>query len=42
MRLLAFIVAVFVAGGPAAAQSWKEYAYPAYAFTVVIAHPAAL
>jgi hypothetical protein len=34
MRLLAFIVAVFVAGGPAAAQSWKEYTYPAYAFTV--------
>jgi hypothetical protein len=34
MRLLALIAAMFVAGGPAAAQSWKEYAYPAYAFTV--------
>ena len=34
MRLTAFILAVFVAGGPAAAQSWQEYSYPAYSFTV--------
>jgi hypothetical protein len=34
MRLLAFLLAVFVAGGPAAAQSWTEYSYPDYAFTV--------
>ncbi len=34
MRLLALIAATFVAAGPAAAQSWKEYAYPGYAFTV--------
>jgi hypothetical protein len=34
MRLIAFILAVFVAGGPAAAQSWQEYSYPAYSFTV--------
>ena len=34
MRLIAFILAVFAAGGPAAAQNWKEYAYPGYSFTV--------
>ena len=34
MRLFAFIVAVFVACGPASAQSWREYAYPGHAFTV--------
>jgi hypothetical protein len=34
MRLIAFILAVFVASGPAAAQSWQEYSYPAYSFTV--------
>ena len=34
MRLLAFILTMFVAGSPAGAQSWKEYAYPGYAFTV--------
>jgi hypothetical protein len=34
MRLLACILAVFAASGPAAAQSWKEYAYPDYAFAV--------
>ena len=34
MRLIAFILAVLVAGGPAAAQSWQEYSYPAYSFTV--------
>jgi hypothetical protein len=33
MRLIAFILAAFVAG-PAAAQSWSEYSYPDYAFTV--------
>jgi hypothetical protein len=41
MRLIAFVTLAFVAGGPAfaagepaAAQSWKEYAYPDYAFAV--------
>jgi hypothetical protein len=38
MRPIAFAVALFgsglAAGGPAAAQSWKEYAYPDYAFAV--------
>jgi len=34
MRLIAFIFAVVCAGGPAAAQSWTEYSYPDYAFTV--------
>src|SRR5260370_10002447 len=34
MRLIAFILAVFVASGPAAAQTWQEYSYPAYSFTV--------
>lgn len=34
MRLLAFVLALLAAGGPAAAQSWKEYSYPEYAFTV--------
>jgi hypothetical protein len=34
MRLIAFILAAFVASGPAAAQSWMEYSYPDYAFTV--------
>jgi hypothetical protein len=34
MRLIAFILALLAAGGPAAAQSWKEYSYPDYAFTV--------
>jgi hypothetical protein len=39
MRLIAFILAAFAAGGlatsvPAAAQSWKEYAYPDEAFAV--------
>jgi hypothetical protein len=33
MRLLALIVALFVAG-PATAADWKEYAYPDYAITV--------
>jgi len=34
MRLIPFILAAFVASSPAAAQSWKEYSYPDYAFTV--------
>ncbi len=34
MRLIAFTFAALVVSGPAAAQSWKEYAYPEYAFTV--------
>jgi hypothetical protein len=36
----AFVVAALVASGPAAAQSWQEYTYPAYAFSV--AFPAEL
>src|SRR5580704_17269603 len=34
MRLIAFVLAMLVAGGSAAAQEWKEYAYPADDFTV--------
>src|SRR6266852_3376075 len=34
MRLIAFALAAFVAGGPAAAQNWQEYSYPAYSFTI--------
>jgi hypothetical protein len=35
MRLIAaFIVAALVASSPAAAQSWREYAYPQYSFAV--------
>ncbi len=34
MRIIAFAVAVFVVSGPAAAQSWQEYSYPEYAFSV--------
>jgi hypothetical protein len=34
MRLAALILALFAASGPAAAQGWKEYSYPDYAFTV--------
>jgi hypothetical protein len=34
MRLIAFALAAFVACGPAAAQNWQEYSYPAYSFTV--------
>jgi hypothetical protein len=37
IRLIAFMlaaVAAVAAGSPAAAQSWKEYSYPADAFTV--------
>jgi hypothetical protein len=35
MRMIAFVLAAFVASGPAAAQNWQEYSYPEYAFTVV-------
>src|SRR5258706_4381468 len=35
MRLIAFIMAAFVVSAPAAAQTWQEYSYPDYAFTVV-------
>jgi hypothetical protein len=34
MHLIAFILAALVASGPAAAQSWKEYEYPDYNFTI--------
>jgi hypothetical protein len=34
MRLTAFIVAMLVGGGPAVAQSWREYSYPDQSFTV--------
>ena len=34
MRIIAFAVGVFVVSGPAAAQSWHEYSYPEYAFSV--------
>src|SRR5215467_1847564 len=34
MRLIAFALAAFFASGPAAAQTWQEYSYPAYSFTV--------
>jgi hypothetical protein len=39
MRSIIFILAALVANGPAAAQSWQEYSYPDYAFS--IAFPAA-
>ena len=34
MRIIAFVVAAFVVSDPAAAQSWQEYSYPEYAFSV--------
>ena len=34
MRLIAFVLAAFVAVGSASAQSWTEYSYPDYAFAV--------
>jgi hypothetical protein len=34
MRMIAIILAACFAGGPAVAQSWKEYTYPEYAFAV--------
>jgi hypothetical protein len=33
MRLIAFVAAAVIAGSPAAAEEWQEYAYPDYAFT---------
>jgi hypothetical protein len=35
MRIIAFGLAAFVVVDPAAAQSWEEYSYPEYAFSVV-------
>jgi hypothetical protein len=34
MHLIALVLSAFIASGPAAAQSWKEYAYPNHAFSV--------
>jgi hypothetical protein len=34
MRLIALILVTFAISGAAAAQSWREYNYPDYAFTV--------
>jgi len=34
MRLIAFALAAFIFSGPAAAQNWQEYSYPAYSFAV--------
>ncbi len=34
MRLIAFVTVAFVASSPVAAQEWREYTYPDYAFTV--------
>jgi hypothetical protein len=34
MRVIALMIAAFAVAGPAAAQSWMEYSYPDYAFTV--------
>ena len=34
MRLIAFVLAAFVVSAPAAAQTWKEYNYPDYSFSV--------
>jgi hypothetical protein len=34
MRSIPFVVAMFFASAPAAAQEWQEYAYPDYAFAV--------
>jgi hypothetical protein len=34
MRVIACLLTALVAGVPAAAQGWKEYAYPRYAFSV--------
>jgi hypothetical protein len=35
MRLIAFVIAASVIGGPAAAQAWQEYANKDYSFTVM-------
>jgi hypothetical protein len=34
MRPITLVLAIFLAGGPAAAQSWQEYSYPDYSFKV--------
>jgi hypothetical protein len=34
MRFIPLILAICLAASPAAAQAWKEYEYPDYAFTV--------
>ena len=34
MRSIPIVLSVFVLGSPAVAQSWKEYSYPDYAFSV--------
>src|SRR5258705_1453749 len=34
MRRVAFVFGLFLAGGPAAALDWMEYAYPDYSFSV--------
>jgi hypothetical protein len=34
MRLMAFLFAVCLGGGPAAAQNWQEYSYPDYYFRI--------
>jgi hypothetical protein len=35
MRMIAFVLAAAAVSGPAVAQSWQEYRYPEYAFSVV-------
>src|SRR5258707_12368177 len=34
MRLIVFILAALLCGGPAVAQNWQEYSYPDQFFTV--------
>jgi len=34
MRMIVFALATFAISGPAAAQSWQDYSYPEYAFSV--------
>jgi hypothetical protein len=34
MRRIAFVIALFLAGSPAVAKDWMEYAYPDHSFTV--------
>ena len=34
MRLIALVLAAFVVSAPAAAQTWQEYNYPDYSFSV--------
>ncbi len=34
MRLIVLLIAALFAAGPAAAQSWQEYTYPQYSFSV--------